>query len=205
VFYRETLARLLCLEKFRNLIETNIQAGVALYTDHKPGLFENSLSNKGQLSAWRIAETADLQSLVQTHYRQGSKMLLADPLSRLCSPSSGFFDPTLPAKLQSLLKYLPAHLKKHENVRVYAYKDTAALSRHIQAWRELKNPISQGRLSSSTAKNSLHIGIMHSDGNFKELQGLLTQNKQFAILCPIGIVAEVSRNDNSSDSSWNYD
>ncbi len=154
MFYRETLARLLCLEKFRNLIETNIQAGVALYTDHKPGLFENSLSNKGQLSAWRIAETADLQSLVQTHYRQGSKMLLADPLSRLCSPSSGFFDPTLPAKLQSLLKYLPVHLKKHENVRVYAYKDTAALSRHIQAWRELKNPISQGWLSSSTAKNS---------------------------------------------------
>ena len=88
VFYRETLARLLTLERYRNLIETNIVAGVALYTDHKPGLFENSLSNKGQLSAWRIAETADLQSLVQTHYRQGSKMLLADPLSRLCSPSS---------------------------------------------------------------------------------------------------------------------
>ena len=51
VFYRESLGRLLCLERFRNLIETNIQAGVALYTDHKPGLFENSLSNKGQLSA----------------------------------------------------------------------------------------------------------------------------------------------------------
>ncbi len=46
VFYRESLARLLALEKFRNLIETNIQAGVALYTDHKPGLFESSLSNK---------------------------------------------------------------------------------------------------------------------------------------------------------------
>ncbi len=131
VFYRETLARLLCLERFRNLIETNKVAGIALYTDHKPGLFENSLSNKGQLSAWRIAETADLQSIVQTHYRQGSKMLLADPLSRLCSPSSGFFDPTLPAKLQALLRYLPENIKNHENVRVYAFKDTAALSRHI--------------------------------------------------------------------------
>jgi hypothetical protein len=84
VFYRETLGRLLCLERFRNLIETNISAGIiALYTDHKPGLFENSLSNKGQLSAWRIAETADLQSIVQTHYRQGSKMLLPDPQSRV--------------------------------------------------------------------------------------------------------------------------
>ena len=118
-------------------------------------MFENSLSNKGQLSAWRIAETSDLQSLVQTHYRQGSKMLLADPLSRLCSPSSGFFDPTLPSKLQALFKYLPENLKKHENFRVYAYKDTAALSRHVQLWRELKNPISQGRLSTSGAKDSL--------------------------------------------------
>jgi hypothetical protein len=48
VFYRKTLARLLVLERFRNLIETNISAGAALYTDHKPGLFEESLSNKGQ-------------------------------------------------------------------------------------------------------------------------------------------------------------
>jgi hypothetical protein len=54
VFYRESLARLLTLEKFRNLIETNIDAGVIL-------------------SAWRIIETADLQSLVEQHYKQGAK------------------------------------------------------------------------------------------------------------------------------------
>jgi hypothetical protein len=205
VFYRETLARLLCLEKFRNLIETNIIAGVALYTDHKPGLFENSLSNKGQLSAWRIAETADLQSLVQTHYRQGSKMLLADPLSRLCSPSSGFFDPTLPAKLQALLSHLPEYMKDHENIRVYAYKDTAALSRHVQQWRNPKNPISQGRLSSATANNSFHIGIMHTDGNFKELIDLLKENKQFAMLCPIGVISQLSRKENGDNNQWVYD
>ncbi len=100
-------------------------------------------------------------------------MLLADPLSRLCSPSSGFFDPTLPAKLQALLRYLPEDMKHHDNVRVYAFKDTAALSRHIQQWRMPKNPISQGRLSSATAKNSFHIGILNSDGNFRELLDLL--------------------------------
>ena len=49
VFYRESLARLLALEKFRNLIETNISAGITLYTDHKPGLYENSLSNRVNL------------------------------------------------------------------------------------------------------------------------------------------------------------
>jgi hypothetical protein len=38
VFYRESLARILALEIFRNLIEMNIQAGISLYTDHKPAL-----------------------------------------------------------------------------------------------------------------------------------------------------------------------
>jgi hypothetical protein len=112
VFYRETLARLLMLERFRNIIEINISAGAALHTEHKPGLFEESLSNKGQLSAWRILETADLQSIVELHYRQGSKMLLADPLSRICAPSSGFYDPSLPSiKFQALTKYLPEIIK----------------------------------------------------------------------------------------------
>ncbi len=46
VFYRESLARLLALEKYRSLIETNITTGITLYTDHKPGLYKNSLSNK---------------------------------------------------------------------------------------------------------------------------------------------------------------
>jgi hypothetical protein len=30
VFYRESLARILCLKRFRNLIETNIEAGITL-------------------------------------------------------------------------------------------------------------------------------------------------------------------------------
>ena len=126
-------------------------------------------------------------------------MLLADPLSRLCSPSSGFFDPSLPAKLQALLNNLPECIRSHENVRVHAYKDTAALSRHVQQWRTPKNPISQGRLSSATVKDSFHIGIMHTDGNFKEVLDLLKQGKQFAMLCPIGIVAQLSRQENNDD------
>jgi hypothetical protein len=78
----KSLARLLALEKYRNLIETNITAvGITLYTDHKPELYENSLSNKGQLSAWRfLDETADLFSIVEDLYRTGGKMLLVDPL-----------------------------------------------------------------------------------------------------------------------------
>ena len=36
VFYRESLATVLTLEKLRNLIETNIDAGITLYSN--PGL-----------------------------------------------------------------------------------------------------------------------------------------------------------------------
>jgi hypothetical protein len=45
------------------IIETNIEAGCTLYTDHKPALFENSLSNIGQLNAWKLAEVSDLLSV----------------------------------------------------------------------------------------------------------------------------------------------
>ena len=73
VFYRESLARLLMLHKFRNLIETNYDAGVTVFSDHQPSLFKDSLSNKGQLSAWRIIEVSDLSSMVQTLYCKGPK------------------------------------------------------------------------------------------------------------------------------------
>ena len=73
-------------------ISPDIEAGITLYTDHKPALFENSLSNKGQLSAWKLAEVADLLSIVENLYRQGGKMLFADPLSRVCGPTEGWYD-----------------------------------------------------------------------------------------------------------------
>jgi hypothetical protein len=148
VFYRESLARLLALERYRNLIETNIAAGIILYTDHKPGLYENSLSNKGQLSAWRLLETADLLSIVENLYRTGGKMLLADPLSRLCAPGDGFYDISLPGKIGVLLQNLPQQVAECNAMRVSANKDTAAVARIVQKWRKPTNPISQGKLSS---------------------------------------------------------
>ncbi len=178
------------MERFRNLIETNISAGAALYTDHKPGLFEESLSNKGQLSAWRrIAETADLQSIVEHHYRQVPKMLLADPLSRICAPSSGFYDPSLPSKFQALAKYLPNSIKLMKTIRLYANKDTTALSRHVQAWRTPTNPISQGKLGGADfADNSavFFIGVCQAEKAADEVKQLLASDRQFAIILSYG-------------------
>jgi hypothetical protein len=62
IFYKETIARLLSFEQFRNLIETQQPGrGVTCYSDH---LKNTSLSNKGKLSAWRIHETSDLTSMI---------------------------------------------------------------------------------------------------------------------------------------------
>ncbi len=109
-----------------------------MYTDHKPALFENSLSNKGQLSAWKLAEVADLLSIVENLYRQGGKMMFADPLSRVCGPTKGWYDPSLPRKLAALFEHLPNEVKNNINVRVYAGKNTYAAGRLVL--EETKQP-----------------------------------------------------------------
>ena len=87
-FYREALARLLCLEHFRNLFETqDANAGTTIYTDHAPSTCKGSLSNEGRLSSWRMHETQDLADMVQTLCKAGAHLSpphgLADALSRL--------------------------------------------------------------------------------------------------------------------------
>jgi hypothetical protein len=162
-------------------------------------LFEESLSNKGQLSAWRIAETADLQSIVEHHYRQGTKMLLADPLSRICAPSSvGSMTPHCPRNF-SLTKFFPESIKKIKTIRLYANKDTMALSRHVQATRTPTNPISQGRLTSSSLIDDaavFFIGICQAEKSIEEVKQLLSSDRQFEILIPTGLLPEISREEN---------
>ena len=105
--YREALAKSMMLQYFRNLIEANFDAGVTAFTDHQPSLFESSLSNKGQLSQWRICEVADLNSMGRTLYCPGPKLKISDSLSRMCSQPEGLYDLLLPAKLKALLNCLP--------------------------------------------------------------------------------------------------
>ena len=132
MIYRESLGRLIVLEKFRNLIESNIDAGVTVYTDHLPGLFKNSLSNKGQLSAWRINEVQDLNSLVQTLYKKGPTMVISDALSRICQPEHNLYDLNLPRFLAVLLDRLPEKVRHAHSMRVHANKDTAVAGRMVQ-------------------------------------------------------------------------
>ena len=51
IFYKETIARILTLDQFRNLIETQtLGSGTTCYSDHLPGIKSTSLSNKDKLS-----------------------------------------------------------------------------------------------------------------------------------------------------------
>ncbi len=190
VFYREFLARILTLEKLRNLIETNIDAGITLYTDHKPALFENSLSNMGQLSAWKLA-------IVEHIYRQGSGMLLADPLSRVCAPTEGWFDPTLPTKLAALLAHMTTEVKNGEHIQVYCHQDnTIAAARIVQRWRTPKNKIATGRLVQETKVGASLIGTPTANSVVQEVLHLLKSDRQFAIFMPLSLVPELSRLEN---------
>ncbi len=75
-------------------------------------------------------------------------MLLADPLSRLCAPGDGFYDISLPGKINVFLQSLPQQVADCAAMRVSANKDTAAVARMVQKWRKPTNPISQGKLES---------------------------------------------------------
>ncbi len=83
-------------------------------------------------------------------------MLLADPLSRLCAPSDGFYDVSLPAKVNVLLENLPLQVAECKTMRVFANKDTAAVVRMVQKWRKPTNPISQGKLGSFAEPKQSH-------------------------------------------------
>ncbi len=83
-------------------------------------------------------------------------MLLADPLSRLCAPSDGFYDVSLPAKVNVLLENLPMQVAKCKMMRAFANKDMAAVARMVQKWRKPTNPISQGKLGSFAEPKKSH-------------------------------------------------
>ena len=131
-------------------------------------------------------------------------MLLADPLSRLCAPSDGFYDVSLPAKVNVLLENLPLQVSECKMMRVFANKDTAAVARMVQKWRKPTNPISQGKLGCFAEPKQYHeedvgqptllldsnpvdlkafsIGTPHADTGVREIRDLIACGKSFAVL-----------------------
>ena len=195
VFYREALGRLLCLEHFRNLIETqSVEAGTTVYTDHAPSTYVGSLSNKGRLSTWKIHETSDLIATVQTLYKAGEHLGpphgMADPLSRL--PRGETLQRLqLPALLKILLDNLPPQARELHNMRVNAEKDTTVAARIVQRWRAPTNPISVVR--GSAGKPDFLIVAPYADKVTHQIADHIRRDQPFAALVPVDLLHEIDR------------
>ncbi len=148
-------------------------------------------------------------------------MLLADPLSRLCAPSDGFYDVALPAKVYVLLENLPQQVAECKTMRVFANKDTAAVARMVQKWRKLTNPISQGKLGSfvepkqrqdaddeqqalvmnpdASVLKAFSIGTPHANTGVRKIRELIASGKSFAVLTSISLIPQIARGVNESD------
>ncbi len=135
--------------------------------------------------------------------------------------SKGFYDVTLPSKINMLLDNLPPQVAECRAMRVSANKDTAAVSRIVQKWRKPTNPISQGKLGSfvepkfqgeaeaeaesfsmDTGRatmdiivkmNAFSIGTPHANTGVREILELINSGKAFAILVPISLLPQIAR------------
>ncbi len=124
-------------------------------------------------------------------------MLFAGPLSRVCAPTEGWYDPSIPRKLAALFEHLPHEVRNNEHMRVYAGKDTYAAGRLVQKWRKPTNRISQGKLlTKETAATAFHIGIDDVNKCVNETIQLIKDGKFFAILMPISLTSEIARLEN---------
>jgi hypothetical protein len=167
------------------LIETqHLGHGIAFYFDRLPGIKSSSLSNKGKLSTWRIHEISDLTSIVETLYKSGPTMTVADPLSRLARQEHRVDNFDLAVLLHMLLKELPASIRKAKSIRVNAEKDTLMVTRMVQRWREPTNPISN-TIGSLTDKIDFLITATYADKLPLKAAELLRKNipSQHLYLC----------------------
>jgi hypothetical protein len=112
-------------------------------------------------------------------------------------------------------------------MRVSANKDTAAVARMVQKWRNPTDPISQGRLGSyvepkqrpcenmehqalnmeakaksaptSKSLNSFCIGTSHADTGVREIRELIGSGKGFAVLTSISLIPQIARGTNEKE------
>ena len=192
IFYKETIARILSLEQFRNLIETQAMgSGTTCYSDHLPGIKSTSLSNKGKLSTWKLHETSDLTSIVTTLYKSGPTMAIADPLSRLSRQEHRVDNLDLPLLLEMLLTELPEEIRGLEHFRVNAEKDTNVVTRIVQRWRTRSNPISNAVGGSGSTE--FLISAPYADKLPLKVAEHIRQDVPFAILVPLSLLNEIDR------------
>ncbi len=137
-------------------------------------------------------ETSDLTSIVETLYKSGPTMAVADPLSRLARQEHRLNNLDLPILLEILFRELPLSVKKATNLRVNAEKDTTVLTRLVQNWREPTNPISN-TVGNISANVDLLISAPYADKLPSKVAELIRKDIPFAILIPLPLLNEIDR------------
>jgi hypothetical protein len=130
-------------------------------------------------------------------------MLFVDPLSRVCAPTEGWHEPSIPSKVATLLKHLPNAIRETPRIKLYAGKDTSGISKIIYKWRKSKNllaaSITQGKLSAAEeSSGAFHIGVEDVNKVVHLCKSLIMQKKLFAVLIPMSIVGEIARLENDA-------
>jgi hypothetical protein len=118
-------------------------------------------------------------------------MAIADPLSRLSREEHRVDNLNLPLLLEMLLTELPEEIRKLEHFRVNAEKDTNVVTRIVQRWRSLTNPISN-TIGDSGGTDFL-IAAPYADKLPLKVAEYIRQDVPFAILVPLSVLNEIDR------------
>jgi hypothetical protein len=124
-------------------------------------------------------------------------------LSRVCGPTEGWHDPSLPGKIATLLRYLPTEIREIQKIRLYAGKDTGGVSKILHQWRKRKgllaSSITSGKLPTTTeAMDAYHVGVEDVNKVVGLCRSLISNSKQFAVLIPVSIAGEIARLENNN-------
>jgi hypothetical protein len=122
-----------------------------------------------------------LTSIVETPYKSGPTMAIADPLSRLAGQGHQLDNLDLPIILEMLLKELPSSVRNALNLRVNAEKDTIVATRIVQRWRTPSNPISN-TAGSTSGKFDFLISASYADKLPLKVAELIRKDIPFAVL-----------------------
>ena len=138
-------------------------------------------------------------SIVETLYKSGPTMAIADPLSRLARQEHQLDNLDLPLMLEMLLKELPSSVRNALSIRANAEKDTIVVvaTRIVQRWRKPSNPISN-TVGSISNKIDFLISAPYADKLPPKVAELIRKDIPFAVLLPLSLINEIDRTGKTS-------
>ncbi len=138
---------------------------------------------------------SDVTAIVETLYKSGPTMAIADPLSRLARQEHQLENLDLPLMLAMLLKELPTTVRNALSIRVNAEKDTMVATRIVQRWSS--NPISN-TVGSISDKIDFVISAPYADKLPLKVAELIRKDVPFAVLLPLSLLDEIERTGKTS-------